>query len=173
MWYRICFNPDLDIMGCDTQIKNLHGDALEFKDRIKEVTFRHHLTFDKILNYVELKSKAKFTDILWEYSLQGRALFISEKARMILEDYKLLNAAFYPTIVKKGSQSRNYYCIRLSGDISHRVDYRKSEFMWYKSEQDIDYPLVFCDAAEMLNKKKDVGSIDSIRALNCTLKIVL
>lgn len=163
MWYRISFNPDPEIMGCDTQVKSLHNVGLEFKNDLWDVTYVHSLKFEKIIDYVELKAKAKFTDILWDYSLQGRALFISEKARMILVEYKLLNANFYPAIVKKGRQLRNYYCMRLSGDISHRVDFTKSEFMWYKSEEGKDYPILFSNTTEMFNKEKEIGPIDTVR----------
>lgn len=170
MWYRISFNPDPDIMGCDTQVKNLHGDAREFKEELSEVTFRQVLDYEKVLDYVELKAKAKFTDILWDYSLQGRALFISEKTTTLLEQYKLLSAKFYPALVRKGAQIRNYYCLRLIGDISDKVNYQKSEFLWYKSDEGKDYLLTFSNVVDMVNKKKQVGPIDSIRAASLYLE---
>ena len=170
MWYRISFNPDPDIMGSDTQVKNLHGNALDFKDKLWDVTYIQSLKFDSLLDYVEIKGKSKFTDILWDYSLQGRALIISEKTKSILDEHKLLNADFYPTIVKKGNQSRNYYCVRLTGDISHRLDYKRSEFVWYKSNENKDSPIKLSNAAEMHVKEKEVGPIDSIRAISLFLE---
>ena len=170
MWYRISFNPDTDVMGCDTQVKKLHNIALDFQDKLWDVTYLQSLKFEETIDYVELKTKAKFTDILWDYSLQGRAMFISEKVKVILADYKLLNTDFYPSIVKRGNHFRRYYCMRLTGDIANSVNYVSSEFMWYKSNEGKDYPLVFANAVEMLNKKREVGPIDSIRATKLYFK---
>jgi hypothetical protein len=158
------FVAEPNIMGCDTQVKDLHGSALDFQNQLFDVTFTHPLFYEGVIDYVELKQKARFTDILWDYTLQGRGLFVSEKTKLLLSSYKLLNANFYPAIVRKAREQKPYFCLRMSGDISDKVDYSRSEFLWYKADEEKDYLLRFSSAQEMIIKEKEVGPIDSIRA---------
>jgi hypothetical protein len=165
MWYEFSFNPDITIMGSDTQIKKIYDEALNFKHDISSIFYDEHLDKNYYLNYIELKSSAKITDVIWEYEFKQNGLFVSRKVYNILKDFKMYNPKIYSVKVKKGAKQYEYFYIRLAGDLTPYIDFKKSTFRWYQAKTGIKEEINFQNLDEYLSKKNIIGPIDSIKPI--------
>lgn len=161
MWYRFNFNPNVEVMGADTQIKGVYYEALFFKNDIKPLFYDQHLKNDYYLDYIELKTTSKITDVIWEYEIK-HGLLISKKVFNILKDFNIYDAKYYPAKVVKSNKSYEYYFMRMAGDLTEFIDFKKSVFSWYHSDRSESEVITFNDIDEFSTKKKEVGLIDSI-----------
>ena len=132
MWYRLKNEVDSSVMGDFPQTSEYLNEAKDFLYDVTDLLFTDHLIRNYNVNYIKLKSKAKFTDFICCLKHQSSGLIISEKVFNILSDYNIYNVKFYDTILKKGKVEKKYYFMRLAGNLTNYVNFEESVFRTYK-----------------------------------------
>lgn len=131
MWYCLKNEADSSVMGDFPQTSEYVGEAKEFLSKITECSFRNHLKQTHSINYIKLKSKAKYTDFICCLKHQNSGLIISEKTYTILSNYKIYNVIFYNSVLRKNAILKKYYFMRLAGNLTEYLDFSKSIFRIY------------------------------------------
>ena len=85
------------------------------------------------LGYLKLYKSSKVTDFICSDFLENKGMFLSEKAKLILEKFNIGNFKFYPAIIEhNGIKYNNFYFFRADINVDSYVDITKSSFFSQK-----------------------------------------
>jgi hypothetical protein len=107
------------------------------------------------LDGIKLSGSAKLTDFV-SHGFKSCSFIVSEKAKSILEKYKLCMHRFYPLGLYKRNKKYDYFLFWIISDYSDFVDYEKSTFMEYNISSDKKFGAVSVRSKEELLQKKEI-----------------
>lgn len=163
-WYSISYGLDEKVSGVEGQIKELHRSASIFGSESKDALYDEPVKSKAILDYAELKSKAKLTDIIWSYPGQFEGLLFSNKLKSILDNYNLSEHQFKPAILKKGTKQFSDNWFRMYGDMTPLLDFKKSIFGFRNNSTDVSTEVKYENMNAFSSAKKQATiTFDRIR----------
>jgi hypothetical protein len=123
-----------DVIGNDypQAYKFIKGYNSEASDAIFSL-YKYKTTFPDFipnLDGIMLSGSAKLTDFV-SHGFDSSCFIVSEKAKKILEQYKLCMHQFYSLGLYKRNKKYNYFLFKIISDYSDNVNYKKSTFVEY------------------------------------------
>jgi hypothetical protein len=125
--------------------------------------------FTPNLDGLKMHSKSKLTDVISCAMLGGMGLFVSNKLKIILERFNLVDHLFFQaSLYYKKKQYNDYYWLHLISDYRKFVDFSKSKFVIGQKGINPD-KLNFKTYAEYNQFEREVDEFGLLRSKNVYL----